>query len=43
MNKEIIVKLLQKDISELAQLTQGFDEMDVLPAILLQLAQQKAS
>ena len=43
MNKEIIVKLLQKDISELAQLTQGFDEIDVLPTILLQLAQQKAS
>ncbi len=43
MDKEIIVKLLQKDISELAQLTQGFDEMDVLPAVLLQLARQKAA
>ena len=43
MNKEIIVKLLQKDISELAQLTQGFDEMEILPAVLLQLAQQKAA
>lgn len=43
MDKEIIVKLLQKDISELAQLTQGFDEMENLPAVLLQLAGQKAT
>lgn len=42
MNKETLVILLQKDISELAILSQGFGQMETIPAVLLSLAQQKA-
>ncbi|MFV0392181.1 MAG: hypothetical protein ACK5KP_09920 [Paludibacteraceae bacterium] len=42
MNKNIIVLLLQKDIKELSQLTDGFDELDEFPEPLLRLAKDKA-
>lgn len=42
MNKDIIVHLLQQDIKELSQLTDGFDELDEFPKPLLRLAKDKA-
>ena len=42
MNKEFLVKLLQKDIHELSLLTEGFERMTVFPEPMLRLAKQKA-
>ena len=42
MNKEFLVALLEKDIRELELLTEGFEDMDVFPKPILQLARQKA-
>lgn len=42
MTKDIIVTLLRKDIVELAQLTDGFEQLTVFPNVLLQLAHSKA-
>ncbi len=42
MRKELLVTLLKKDINELAQLTEGFNELDYFPAALLKLAKDKA-
>ncbi len=42
MRKELLVTLLRKDISELAQMTDGFEELDYFPPVLINLAQDKA-
>lgn len=42
MNKDFLVVLLNKDIRELALLTEGFEGMNTLPASILRLALQKA-
>ncbi|VBB45358.1 hypothetical protein TRIP_D300200 [uncultured Paludibacter sp.] len=42
MNKEFLVALLEKDIRELELLTEGFEDLDVFPKPILQLARQKA-
>ena len=41
MNRELIVKLLHKDIRELEMITSGFMEMTVYPKAIILLAQQK--
>ena len=42
MKKELLVTLLKKDIAELAQMTDGFNELDFFPVALLNLAKDKA-
>lgn len=41
MERKLIVTLLQKDIEELAMMTEGFMEMNEYPAVIIQLAQRK--
>lgn len=43
MNRELIVKLLHKDIRELEMITSGFMEMNVYPNAIILLAQQKTA
>lgn len=42
MSKEMIVTLLRKDIAELSQLTDGFEQLEIFPPVLLRLAESKA-
>ena len=42
MERKLIVNLLQKNIEELAMITEGFTEMAEYPAVIIQLARQKA-
>lgn len=42
MSKELIVTLLRKDIAELSQLTDGFEQLEIFPPVLLRLAESKA-
>ena len=37
MSKELIVTLLRKDIAELSQLTDGFEQLEIFPPVLLRL------
>lgn len=41
MERKLIVTLLQKNIQELAMITEGFMEMNEYPAVIIQLARQK--
>jgi len=41
MERKLIVTLLQKNIQELAMITEGFMEMTEYPAVIIQLARQK--
>lgn len=41
MDKQTIITLLRKDIAELLQLTEGFDQMTQCPRVLIDLALQK--
>jgi hypothetical protein len=43
MNRELIVNLLKKNIDDLILLTEGFEEMNVYPRALINLAQMKAN
>lgn len=42
MDKQTIITLLKKDIAELMQLTEGFDQISQCPKVLIDLALQKA-
>ncbi|MBR1631998.1 MAG: hypothetical protein IJ680_09085 [Paludibacteraceae bacterium] len=42
MDNKTLIYLIQKDITELQQLTRGFGELDMLPTILIELATDKA-
>ncbi len=42
MNKEVLVALIAKDVNELQVLTEGLDQMDVIPAAYLRLAFDKS-
>ncbi len=42
MKKELLVTLIKKDIAELLQMTDGFNDLDYFPPVLLKLAQDKA-
>ena len=41
MDKQTIITLLRKDIAELMQLTEGFDQIEQCPQVLIHLALQK--
>ena len=41
MNRELLVKLIRKNIDELIMLTEGFMEMDTYPAAIINLAKNK--
>lgn len=41
MDKQTVITLLRKDIAELLQLTEGFDQMEQCPRVLIDLALQK--
>ena len=43
MDNKLIVELIRADISELAQLTQGLNEIDLLPPVLIDLAKRKVA
>lgn len=43
MDKQTIITLLRKDIAELMQLTEGFDQIAQCPPVLIQLALQKTN
>ena len=43
MPKELLITLIKKDIEELKSLTGGFEQMAVIPAILLELSIKKAA
>ncbi|NDV47818.1 hypothetical protein D0T49_12250 [Paludibacter sp. 221] len=43
MDRKLIVNLLQKNIQELGMITEGFMEMTEYPAVIIQLARQKAN
>lgn len=42
MNKDVLIALIAKDVNELQVLTEGLDQMDVIPAAYLRLAFDKS-
>ena len=42
MNKDVLVALIAKDVNELQVLTEGLDQMDIIPAAYLRLAFDKS-
>ena len=42
MNKDVLVALIAKDVNELQTLTEGLDQMEMIPAPYLRLALDKS-